>query len=1054
VILRKNEVSPTELPNKEWIRRGNVESAFAAPSNINDRRRCFDQLVQAGLDRIFPDNCREMQLPESPNSGQTTCPLSVWNPGILPVNREKPTFYSRWGIGILVVSLLCVPVAFFGAGKAVQSNVNKVEDWLPKTFAETHELEWFRANFPTDQFVIISWEGCKLGGDPSLAGSDADDPRIEQLMSLLKPDAAASDEDQNTREARLYVKSLSTGRQMLNQLTAPPSNIAYEKAVDRLIGTLVGPDRKQTCVVVGLNPQASGKLKLLLGSGQRRIFRPNVPPGLLRRAVAEVGIDPDQAHFGGPPVDNVAIDEEGEKTLVRLAGAAALLGLGLAYWSLRSVLLTSVVFFCGVVSAAASLAMIWATGETVDAIVLSMPSLVYVLAISGAVHFINYYRDAVMEEGLHGATERAVIHAFKPALLCSTTTAIGLISLYSSDLTPIRKFGLYSATGVMILLAVLYLLLPTIIHLTQFGKRWEGAGAPKAHDSESQREDTPGEARWARFGVFVVRNYLAVGSLSVAATIFIGIGLSMTRTSIDLLELFDPRARILQDYRWLEKNLGRLVPLEIVVRFNRDSQASGVRTQDSTQDDLYRLTFLERIETTALIQESIEREFGEGEGKPGIVGQSLSAANFLPSLPPTTGDTASFIQRMGYNTRLNSSRDSLVSSGFLKVDSRDDSELWRISLRVAAFAGVDYGQFVHQLRDKIEPLMVAHEQRVQILKQLAEWHPEKKYAGAKVYLWEQPFEDRILDQKHRETVDALEALLVKARVKVHRGEPNPGSVPVVTMQQLNQLDGVILAGDFTKAHAGTINWAVSRVIDLRSEPHAQAPNISAIAPENQAWLSAVYTGVVPIVYKAQRELLKSLIESTLWSFLTITPLMMFVSRSFRAGAVAMIPNVLPVICIFGAMGWLNIAIDIGSMMSASIALGVAVDDTIHFLSWFRADLDRLRDRKAAIVQAYKRCAIPTLQAALISGVGLSVFAFSTFTPTQRFGWLMLTILIAGVISELVMLPALIASPLGRVFEPHSSRRRPLQRLWLIARYELRKRSNAFDSYSDSDRQAA
>jgi len=200
-------------------------------------------------------------------------------------------------------------------------------------------------------------------------------------------------------------------------------------------------------------------------------------------------------------------------------------------------------------------------------------------------------------------------------------------------------------------------------------------------------------------------------------------------------------------------------------------------------------------------------------------------------------------------------------------------------------------------------------------------------------------------------------------------------------------------------------------------------------------------------------LLKSLVESTLWSFLTITPLMMLVSRSIRAGMVAMIPNVLPVLVVFGAMGWLDIAIDIGSMMSASIALGVAVDDTIHFLSWFRADLLKLRDRNQAIIAAYKRCAVPTLQAALISGLGLSVFAFSTFTPTQRFGWLMLTILIAGVISELVMLPAIIASPLGKVFEPRTARHHGFSRWWLIARYELRKRSSPSES-EEAGRRAA
>jgi hypothetical protein len=56
-----------------------------------------------------------------------------------------------------------------------------------------------------------------------------------------------------------------------------------------------------------------------------------------------------------------------------------------------------------------------------------------------------------------------------------------------------------------------------------------------------------------------------------------------------------------------------------------------------------------------------------------------------------------------------------------------------------------------------------------------------------------------------------------------------------------------------------------------------------------------------------------------------------------------------------------------------------------------------------------------MQAALVNGLGLSIFAFSTFTPTKQFGYLMLTILIAGMFAELILLPALLAGPLGRAF---------------------------------------
>ena len=77
---------------------------------------------------------------------------------------------------------------------------------------------------------------------------------------------------------------------------------------------------------------------------------------------------------------------------------------------------------------------------------------------------------------------------------------------------------------------------------------------------------------------------------------------------------------------------------------------------------------------------------------------------------------------------------------------------------------------------------------------------------------------------------------------------------------------------------------------------------------------------------------------------------MVVVRSVRAGMLSMLPNVFPVVVIFGTMGWANVLVDIGSMMTASVAMGVAVDDTIHFLTWFRRGIDEGLDRKNAVLR--------------------------------------------------------------------------------------------------------
>jgi predicted RND superfamily exporter protein len=959
-------------------------------------------------------------------------------------NVGRKTFYDRFGWLILIVCFAAIPFAFFGAGKAVQSNVNKVEDWLPKNYAETGELSWFRKNFPSDQFVLVSWEGCLLTADPS-GDPSGDDPRIDRLAKLVSPEAVAPD-DLDAQEAKKFFKGVSTGRTLIQQLTSGQHGLSYAEAVERLKGSAIGPDGRQTCVIVALDPTTTAKLKPILGHGQTRIFRPNVPPGVLRRLIERAGIEDADLHLGGPPVDNISIDEEGERTLIRLAGFSGLLGLGLAWWSLRSMVLTWIVFCCAVTSAAASLAIIWATGETVDAIVLSMPSLVYVLAISGAVHFINYYRDAVREGGLWGATERAVLHALKPAVLCSLTTALGLLSLCASELVPIRKFGLYSASGVTVLNVVLFLILPSALHVLRYARRWEqdvDSSSSQLHATESQQPSSL-ERFWAKVASFIVRNHFGVASACVLFVGLIGFGLTKTRTSIDLLELFDSQARILQDYRWLEQKLGMLVPLEIVVEFDKESIAKSVEAKEAEKladsgneanddslanEDLSKLTFVERLETIVRIQDIIRKKFGDEGSK--IVGRSMSVATFASSLPPTGASMKAYIQRMAYNRLLESNKGEFIKAGFLRVDPETESELWRISLRVAAFQGVDYGQFVQELRDSVSPIIQAQQDRVRILRQVSSWTGEGKTAGKKIVIWDPATEGLSSEevQKSKLRSEELAVLLGKSRVSVVKSDATPSDLPLVQLQKLNDFDAVVLAGAFTNADVSPIAVALPRAIDLQSDD----PKVP------HRWVDSIYTGVVPIVYKAQRALLTSLVESTLWSFLTITPLMIFVSRSFRAGMVAMIPNVLPVLVIFGAMGWLNIAIDIGSMMSASIALGVAVDDTIHFLAWFRGDLTKLRDRRKAIVSCYARCATPTLQAACISGLGLSVFAFSTFTPTQRFGWLMLTILIAGVVAELILLPAILAGPLGKVFETKNSRHSLPARWMLIFRHQLRRR---------------
>jgi predicted RND superfamily exporter protein len=835
---------------------------------------------------------------------------------------------------------------------------------------------------------------------------------------------------ENPRRLRAQLfKTVSTGPGVYHSLVNEESGVLRndpEHAKERLTGTLFGPNGNQTCVVLTLTDAAKRDLHQVLGRGWL-----GKPYGRLYEMGKESGIPEKELRLGGPPVDNVAIDEEGTITLVRLIGLSVLLGLGLSYACFRSISATIMVFFVGGVSAITSVALVWWLGSSMDAILMSMPSLVYVLGLSGSVHLLNYYHQAIEEGGLEGAAERAVAHAWKPALLCNITTAIGLISLCTSEIVPIRKFGTFAAVGVLAMMVIVFTYLPAVLQI------WPQKTAPKREPTSRNDEEMPWLDRylggfWAMLGGVIVRNHAVV---AIGCTLFIaavGFGVTRIQTSVNLLKMFDPSAKIIGDYEWLEANLGRLVPMEVVVKVDKgalasaagDSSARPATSQDLAKaqaiDDLVRLNFLSRMEMTSRVQRTIEDHFGP-QGSD-LVGRAMSAATFAPNMPAAQNDLGTFMERRATNKKLEEHRSEFLDSDYLREDKADAAELWRISVRLAASKKVDYGSFVTNLKSVVEPVLASYRDREQVIRAAAAMRfaeseakgsisPEKidralNPAGMSVLVVAGPQSELAVGEVDPAAIrsDTLVDLLRTARMKV---EVHTGTAELPT----HQYDLVVFTQGATASDQTQLAQMAKNVIDL-SGAEATSPALTKV--------SAVYTGVVPIVYKAQQALLGSLIESTKWSFLTITPLMMFVARSWRAGMIAMLPNALPVLVVFGAMGWLNIEVDVGSMMTASIALGVAVDDTIHYLTWFRSELAVCSDRKVAILRTYQRCATPTFQAALISGLGLSIFAFSTFTPTQRFGYLMLTILWAGVASELIYFPALLAGPLGAVFTPAKS----------------------------------
>lgn len=170
------------------------------------------------------------------------------------------------------------------------------------------------------------------------------------------------------------------------------------------------------------------------------------------------------------------------------------------------------------------------------------------------------------------------------------------------------------------------------------------------------------------------------------------------------------------------------------------------------------------------------------------------------------------------------------------------------------------------------------------------------------------------------------------------------------------------------------------------------------------------TGKAYVFEKGTHYLIDNLVQSLLFAIVLISLLMAYMFRSFKMIIVSLLPNILPLIMTAGLMGYFGIPIKPSTILVFSIAFGISVDDTIHFLAKYRQEL-KANDWKIkrSVYATLKEAGISMFYTSVVLFFGFSVFTLSNFGGTVALGGLVATTLLFAMLSNLILLPALLLS---------------------------------------------
>jgi predicted RND superfamily exporter protein len=484
---------------------------------------------------------------------------------------------------------------------------NDITTWISRDDPVYQTYERFREEFGGQRTLLIAIQSDRLFTPESLAfirEVTGDIERVEtvqrvqsiataNIVTTLPPSGSADD------DGGIEVQPLLDD--VLDQAEA--ERVRTRALGDELLrGDLVSEDGTVTALVVSFDEDRIDDVRAGVIEQIHQIVDPRLPEGM-------------RAHYNGSLEISETYNRVTTSNMKTLTPPIALLTILAIFAMFRSWRITGLLFVAIIISAVWTLGLYVLMGFTYNVLASMLPALVMILAIADDVHIVQHFNHELRATGSkEHAFKSSVQHLFAPLLGASATTALGLLSLATSEVVAVRAFGIGAAVGVMVDFVMSLVLVPTLLMLLKA----ETGVAPQ------ERYLLGPMQRVAHFSMRYARQVVVVAALILLVT---SLGMRWLKVDTNHINFFAEDHPLHQSASLIDSQLSGIYSFNILLEGDADSMKSPdtLRRMEELRGRLEQLPFVRKVVSVADYVKRVNRELNGGEASAAVVPSTAEA---------------------------------------------------------------------------------------------------------------------------------------------------------------------------------------------------------------------------------------------------------------------------------------------------------------------------------------------------------------------------------------------------------------------------------------------